>query len=447
MNGLLKNGWKASAPLLRTSSRIGATRQLNVHEYVSMDIMRGFGIPVPKSGMGTNVDEVNQIYKTVIGEGNDCVIKAMVLTGGRGLGHFSNGFKGGVHLCSKPGDVGYYASQMLGQNLITKQTSADGMPCSKVMLAERMYMRREMYISIMLDRSAGGPIFIASPAGGTSIEDVAEATPELIFKRPIDIMKGITEEDCVYLATSLGFVPGSKGHDECQSVVRKLYEMFRAHDCTLVEVNPLAETPDNRVVVCDAKLNFDDNAEFRQSSVFQHRDRSQEDWREVEAAKYDLNYIGLFGNIGCMVNGAGLAMATMDIIKLNGGDPANFLDVGGGATESQVQKAFELLNADTQVKTILVNIFGGIMRCDVIAMGIINAAHNIGMKKPIIIRLKGTNVEEAKKLIAGSGLKLIVTDDLDDAASKAVHVAEIVKQAEEVALEVQFGAADSITSI
>lgn len=214
--------------------------------------------------------------------------------------------------------------------------------------------------------------------------------------------------------------------------------MFRAHDCTLVEINPLAETPDGRVVVCDGKIGFDDNAEFRQKKVHEQRDRSQEDAREVEAAKYDLNYIGLTGNIGCMVNGAGLAMATMDIIKLKGGDPANFLDVGGGASENQVQKAFELLNADKKVKTILVNIFGGIMRCDVIAMGIINAFNAIGMKKPIVVRLKGTNVGEAKKLIEASGIKMIVTDDLDDAANKAVHIAEIVKQAEEVSLGVEF---------
>jgi succinyl-CoA synthetase beta subunit len=387
--------------------------------------------------------EASEVYKKVIGDGKDCVIKAMVLTGGRGLGHFDNGFKGGVHLCSKPGDVQSYASKMLGQRLITKQTTAEGLPCSKVMLVERMFMRREMYISIMLDRAAGGPIFIASPSGGTSIEDVAAATPELIFKQPIDIMKGMTDENANYLATSLGFTPGSKGHAEAKAVVEKLYKLFITHDCTLVEVNPLAETSDERVVVCDAKVNFDDNAEFRQKEIFKLRDRTQEDSREVEAAKYDLNYIGLTGNIGCMVNGAGLAMATMDIIKLKGGDPANFLDVGGGASENQVQKAFELLNADKRVKAILVNIFGGIMRCDVIAMGVIHAAQAIGMKKPIIIRLKGTNVDEAKKLIEASGIRMIVTDDLEDAANKAVHVADIVRQAEEVALSVQFGGADS----
>jgi succinyl-CoA synthetase beta subunit len=282
-----------------------------------MDIMRSFGIPVPKSAAASSVEEANQIYKTVIGEGNDCVIKAMVLTGGRGLGKFANGFKGGVHLCNKPGDVGRFAEKMLGQNLITKQTTAVGMPCNKVMLAERMYMRREMYLSIMLDRAAGGPIFIASPAGGTSIEDVAEATPELIFKQPVNIMEGITDAQSTFLATSLGFEPGSKGHTECKGVVEKIYKMFVTHDCTLVEVNPLAETHDGRVVVCDGKINFDDNAEFRQKTIFNYRDRSQEDVREVEAAKHDLNYIGLTGNIGCMVNGAGLAMATMDIIKVS----------------------------------------------------------------------------------------------------------------------------------
>lgn len=281
-----------------------------------MEVMRGFEIPVPRGGVASTVEEATEVYKKAIGAGNDCVIKAMVLTGGRGLGHFSNGFKGGVHLCNKPGDVEKFASKMLGSNLITKQTTAAGMPCSKVMLVERMYMRREMYVSIMLDRGAGGPIFIASPAGGTSIEDVAEATPELIFKQPIDIVKGMTDENSTFIATSLGFLPGTPSHTEAKTVVEKLYKMFRTNDCTLVEVNPLAETPDGRVVVCDAKINFDDNAEFRQKSMFGYRDRTQEDPREVEAAKHDLNYIGLTGNIGCMVNGAGLAMATMDIIKV-----------------------------------------------------------------------------------------------------------------------------------
>lgn len=431
-------GLSRRVQLMNPSKQGGQTRLLNIHEYASMDLMRSFGIPVPKSVSGTSVAEIEKGYDDVIGKGNDCVIKAMVLAGGRGLGKFSNGFKGGVHLCNRPGDVGKFAKNMLGQNLITKQTGAEGLPCNRVMVSERMYMRREMYLSIMLDRAAGGPIFIASPAGGTSIEDVAEATPELIFKQPIDIMKGITSEQSTYLATSLGFTPGSKGHTECKSVVEKIYQLFRNNDCTLVEVNPLAETHDGRVVVCDAKLNFDDNAEFRQGGVFKLRDRSQEDPREVEAAKYDLNYIGLSGNIGCMVNGAGLAMATLDIIKLKGGDPANFLDVGGGASESQVKKAFELLNADKNVRCILVNIFGGIMKCDIIAAGVVNAARAIGLKKPIVIRLKGTNVDAAKKLVAESGIPMVMTDDLDDAATKAVKMAEICDKAIAANLDVQF---------
>ncbi len=403
-----------------------------------MDVMRKFDIPVPKGGMAENLDQVKNVYKTVIGEGKDCVIKAMVLAGGRGLGTFTSGFKGGVHLCTKPGQVNEIASKMLGSHLVTKQTTKAGLPCNKVMLVERITMVREMYISIMLDRSANGAMFIASPSGGTSIEDVAEATPEKIFKVPIDIMKGVTDEQATFLATSLGFKKGTAAHTECEGIVKKLYKMFRAHDCTLVEVNPMAETSDGRVLVCDGKINFDDNAEFRQKEVHAFRDRTQEDPREVEAAKYDLNYIGLTGNIGCMVNGAGLAMATMDIIKLKGGDPANFLDVGGGANETQVMRAFELLDSDKNVKAILVNIFGGIMRCDVIAAGVISAVKNIGLKKPVILRMKGTNVKEAKKLVEESGLKLIISDDLDQAALKAVKVASIVKDAEEAGLQVQF---------
>lgn len=400
--------------------------------------MRKAGIPVPKGDVAHNIDEVKSVYKNVIGEGKDAVIKAMVLTGGRGLGHFDNGFKGGVHVCTKNGQVEEIASKMLGANLITKQTTKEGLPCNKVMLVERLYVRREMYVSIMLDRASGGPVFIASPAGGTSIEDVAAATPELIFKQPVDITKGMSDAQAEYLATSLSFVPGTEGHKQCQDVLKKLYNLFIKYDCTLLEVNPLAETPEGNVVVCDAKLNFDDNAEFRQKEIFTLRDRSQEDWREVEAAKYDLNYIGLSGNIGCMVNGAGLAMATMDIIKLKGGEPANFLDVGGGASETQVQKAFELLNSDNQVQAILVNIFGGIMRCDVIAQGIINAAKNIGLEKPIILRLQGTRVNEAKELIKNSGLKFTVDDDLNSAASKAVSIAEINLLASKSGLKVEF---------
>jgi succinyl-CoA synthetase beta subunit len=251
-------------------------------------------------------------------------------------------------------------------------------------------------------------------------------------------MQGITNEQCERMAKNLGLQEGSEPFTKATQLMKHLYTMFISCDCTQVEVNPLAETRDGAVVVCDAKVNFDDNAEFRQGSIFSRRDTTQEDEREVEASKYDLNYIGLDGSIGCMVNGAGLAMSTMDIIQLKGGSPANFLDVGGGASETQVQKAFEILNSDPQVKAILVNIFGGIMRCDVIATGIINAAKEIGISKPIVIRLQGTNVEQAKILIEASGFRMILASDLEDAAEKAVGVAKIAEQAEKIHVGVAF---------
>jgi len=367
----------------------------------------------------------------------DIVIKAQVLSGGRGLGTFKNGFKGGVHMVTKPGQAREFAAAMLGNELVTKQ-APNGIVCNKVLLMERMYMRREMYLSILMDRGSQGPLLVASPRGGTSIEDVAATNPEVIFTQPIDITEGLTPEGAHRMASNLGLEEGSTGHDKAVILMQNLYSMFIACDCTQVEVNPLAETPEGDIVVCDAKVNFDDNAEFRQSSIFARRDTSQEDVREVDASKYDLNYIGLEGTIGCMVNGAGLAMSTMDIIQLKGGSPANFLDVGGGANETQVQKAFEILNSDSQVKAILVNIFGGIMRCDVIATGIINAAKEIGINKPIVIRLQGTNVNEAKTLIEGCGFRMILAEDLEDAAEKAVGVAEIAAQAEKIQVGVKF---------
>jgi succinyl-CoA synthetase beta subunit len=365
------------------------------------------------------------------------VIKAQVLSGGRGLGTFKNGFKGGVHMVTKPGQSKELAKQMLGQELVTKQ-APNGIICNDVFLMERMYMRREMYLSILMDRASQGPLLVGSPHGGTSIEDVAKTNPEVIFTEPIDITLGIQHDQCERMAANLGLDPGSESYNKAIVLMKNLYGMFIGCDCTQLEVNPVAETPEGDVVVCDAKVNFDSNAEYRQKTIFDKRDYSQEDPREVEASKYDLNYIGLDGNIGCMVNGAGLAMSTMDIIQLKGGSPANFLDVGGGANEQQVQKAFELLNSDDKVKAILVNIFGGIMRCDVIASGIINAAKEIGIRKPIVIRLQGTNVKEAKTMIEDCGFKMILADDLEDAAEKAVGVAEIAKQAQKINVGVNF---------
>lgn len=413
-------------------------RRLNLHEFQSLEIMKTFGVETPRGIPASTPAEAEAAFKAIRGDrkGVDVVIKAQALTGGRGLGHFANGFKGGVHMCTKPEQAREIAEKMLGQTLITKQTGAKGIEVAKVFLVERVYMRREMYFSILMDRASQGPVIVASPAGGTSIEDVAEATPELIFKEAIDIKVGPTDAQVKRLATSLGADEASL--PKLEAMIRNLYSLFIGVDATLVEINPLAETADGEIYACDAKLNFDDNAAFRHKEIFAKRDKTQEDPREVEASQYDLNYIGLDGNIGCLVNGAGLAMATMDIISLFGGRPANFLDVGGGATESQVKKAFEILQADDQVKSILVNIFGGIMRCDVIAAGIIAAAKDLGLSKPLIIRLAGTNVEKARELIANSGFKMIVDDDLDGAAQKAVKIAEIVSQAEQANITVSF---------
>jgi succinyl-CoA synthetase beta subunit len=279
---------------------------------------------------------------------------------------------------------------------------------------------------------------VASPRGGTSIEDVAKSNPELIFTEPICINAGLKEEQCVRMARNLGIVSEDSAFDQATTLMKNLYSMFIARDCTQVEINPLVETLDGDIRVCDAKVNFDDSAKYRQTEIFARRDKTQEDPRIVEAAEWDVNYIALDGSIGCLVNGAGLAMATMDIIKLKGENPANFLDIGGDANEQQVYHAFGLLNDDPHVKAILVNIFGGIMRCDVIASGIVNAAKTIGLKKPIVIRLQGTNVELARTLIEGCGFHMIVAEDLEDAAEKAVGVAEIATAAEKIAVGVKF---------
>jgi len=439
---LQKSAFKAVAAAQPLSKPlVGSIRCLNVHEYISMEIMKTHGVPIPKGYVAKTPDEAVGIYETKMQQRGqptkDVVIKAQVLSGGRGLGHFKNGFKGGVHMITKPEQVREYASKMIGQELVTKQ-APNGIICNQVYLMERVYLRREMYLSILMDRASQGPLMVGSPRGGTSIEDVAKSDPGSIFTEPIDILQGLDEDTCNRMTKNLGLEEGTHSFDETVKTMKNLYQMFIDCDCTQVEVNPLAETPEGSIMVCDAKVNFDPNAEFRQGSIFARRDFTQEDPREVEASKYDLNYIGLHGNIGCMVNGAGLAMSTMDIIQLKGGSPANFLDVGGGATEEQVQKGFELLNSDPQVEAILVNIFGGIMRCDVIAMGIINAAKVIGIKKPLVIRLQGTNVEQAKELIEGCGFRMILAEDLEDAAVKAVGVAEIARKAKDIHLGIKF---------
>jgi succinyl-CoA synthetase beta subunit len=396
-----------------------------------MALMRGYQVPVPAGVVATTPAEAEAAADRVRAASNKpspvVVLKAQVLAGGRGRGTFSNGFKSGVHMITKKGQAAEVAAQMLGHRLITKQTGEEGKPTNSVYLMEGLQVARELYISIMLDRASSGCVIIASPSGGMSIEDVAAATPELISKELVELTAGPTPQQLDRLAAFMKFAPGSRGSTQFKDCVRGLWRMFTSTDATLIEINPVAETTDGNVFVCDAKINFDDNASFRQAQIFAQRDHSQEDVREVEAAKYDLNYIGLTGEIGCMVNGAGLAMATMDIIKLHGGTPANFLDVGGGATADQVTHAFELLNADNRVKAILVNIFGGIMKCDTIAEGIVQAAKHVGLKVPLVVRLEGTNVERGKKLIQESGLDIIAAADLDDAAKKAVAACQRLK--------------------
>lgn len=443
VNRFMRQGGNAIAAATVRSPSVGAAmagavRHLNVHEYISMETMNAHGIATPECFVTDSSEEAGTKAKEMITErGKDLVIKAQVLSGGRGLGTFKSGFKGGVHMVESPEQAAEYAQSMLGQDLVTKQ-APNGIRCNKVLLMERIYPKAEKYLSILMDRASGGPLMVGSPQGGTSIEDVAASNPEFIFTEPIDITVGITDEACVRMANNLGLPTGSVAHDKAIVLMKNLYAMFLAKDCTQLEVNPLSETEAGDVVVCDAKVNFDDNAEWRQKDIFARRDTSQEDPREVDASQYDLNYIGLDGNIGCMVNGAGLAMSTMDIIQLKGGSPANFLDVGGGATEEQVSKAFEILNADEKVKAILVNIFGGIMKCDIIAAGIITASEKIGLEKPLVVRLQGTNVDAARELIANCGLKMVTATDLEDAATKAVGIATISNDAKKLGVTVEF---------
>ncbi|KAL7529252.1 hypothetical protein ACHAXR_002872 [Thalassiosira sp. AJA248-18] len=396
------------------SATVGAVRYLNLHEYQSAQIMKDCGVNVPFGIAAQTVDEAVAAAKTI---GDDqVVIKSQILAGGRGLGKFTNGLQGGVHIINTD-EVSDYASKMLGGTLVTKQSGAAGKPVNTVLLAKKMNLTKEFYFAIMLDRASGGPVIIACSEGGTSIEDLAESSPEKIIKVPIDIRSGPSDDDVAKVVEGLGCSGDKVAAGE---QIKALYNLFVDKDCTMVEVNPLAEDADGNLIAADAKIGFDDNAEFRQKDVHAQRDHTQEDPREVAAGKWDLNYIGLDGNIGCMVNGAGLAMSTMDIISLRGGSPANFLDVGGSANVDQIKAAFEIITTDPAVKAILVNIFGGIMKCDIIAEGIVEASRSLDLKVPVIVRLEGTNVEKGQKILADSGLALITANDLDDAAQKAV---------------------------
>lgn len=409
-------------------------RYLNVHEHVSMRILRDGGVQVPKFGVARSPEEVTSIIKDL--KSKDYVVKAQVLAGGRGKGHFDNGLKGGVRMAFSEQEASKLASQMIGHKLITKQTGDKGVICNAVMIVERLYPRREFYFAIMMERSYDGPVMLASSVGGVNIEEIAAETPEAIITEPININTGVTKEQARRVAEKLGFSETSI--DEATQMIHRLYETFLKNDAVMLEINPFVEDTTGKVLCLDAKCRFDDNAFFRHEDIFKSRDWSQSDSRERDAAASNLNYIALDGDIGCLVNGAGLAMATMDIIKLHGGNPANFLDVGGGATAKQVTEAFRIISSDPKVQAILVNIFGGIMRCDVIAEGIIQAAETLNLRTPIICRLQGTRVEDAQALIHASNMRIHARDDLDEAASLAVKVSQIVSLAKSADVGVNF---------
>ncbi|MBY6242580.1 ADP-forming succinate--CoA ligase subunit beta [Methylosinus sp. Sm6] len=392
---------------------------MNIHEYQAKAILREFGAPV---AAGTPVFEAGEARQAALSlPGPVFVVKAQIHAGGRGKGKFkeaSAGDKGGVRLARSPEEVETFAKEMLGATLVTVQTGETGKQVNRLYIEDGADIAQEFYLSLLIDRASSRISFVVSTEGGTDIEAVAHATPEKIVTFSVDPATGIMPHHGRKVADALGL----KGAlvKEAVDLTEKLFSAFLAKDMELLEINPLIVTRDGRLRCLDAKISFDDNALYRHPDVVALRDKTEEDEKEIEASKYELAYIALDGTIGCMVNGAGLAMATMDIIKLYGENPANFLDVGGGAGKEKVTAAFKIITADPKVKGILVNIFGGIMRCDVIAEGVIAAVKEVGLAVPLVVRLEGTNVELGKSILAASGLDVIAADDLDDAAQKIV---------------------------
>lgn len=389
---------------------------MNIHEYQARELFEKFGVATTRSAVAHTPDEAANIAANL--GTTEFMVKAQIHAGGRGKGTFTSGFQGGVHMATSVDRVRELAASMLGQTLVTHQTGPEGKLVSKVLIAEPATIARELYFAILVDRATCAPIVIASTAGGMDIEHVAEHTPEKIFREPIHPILGLQPFQTRKLAKSLGL----KGPqiNAASKLFSALFKLFIARDCSQIEVNPLVVTDNGDLLALDAKFNFDDNALYRQPEVVALRDRSEEDPREVAASEFNLSYIGLDGNIACLVNGAGLAMATMDIIQYAGGLPANFLDVGGGATKEQVTAAFKIILTDPRVKGILVNIFGGIMDCDTIAHGILAAAKETGLSIPLVVRLEGNNVANGKATLASSGLDVIAANDLADAAQKIV---------------------------
>jgi len=397
----------------RAAGRIPAyLNAMKIHEYQAKELLKKFNVPVPRGIVAHSAAEAFQAAKELAVE--PVVVKAQIHAGGRGKG-------GGVKLAKTAEEARELAQKILGMKLVTHQTGPEGREVRVLLIEEGLPIDREFYLGIVLDRASGRPVFMASAAGGMDIEEVAAKTPEQIFKETIDPAVGFRS----FQARKLAFALGLPNELISQAVkfMQTLYSAYESMDASLVEINPFLLTKDNRLIALDAKINFDDNALFRHPEFKELRDLNEEEPLEIEASKFDLNYIKLDGNIACMVNGAGLAMATMDIIKLAGGEPANFLDVGGGASQERVEAAFRILLADPAVRAVLINIFGGIVRCDMVARGVVGAANNLGISVPVVVRLEGTNVEEGQRVIRESGLNFTVANGMKDAAEKVVALA------------------------
>ncbi|MCC0007455.1 MAG: ADP-forming succinate--CoA ligase subunit beta [Hyphomicrobiaceae bacterium] len=392
---------------------------MNIHEYQAKQVLKGYGAPVAAGEPVTSADQIEAAVKAL--PGPVWVVKSQIHAGGRGKGKFKElgpDAKGGVRVSFSADEAIKNAKEMFGNTLVTKQTGAAGKQVNRLYIEDGADIARELYLSILIDRTVGRPAFVVSTEGGMDIETVAHDTPEKIVTLAIDPASGMTEADAAKLCEALKLEGDARA--DGLTLFPTLYKAFTEKDMSLLEINPLIVMKDGHVRVLDAKVSFDNNALFRHPDIQQLRDITEEDDKEIEASKYDLSYVALDGNIGCMVNGAGLAMSTMDIIKLYGEEPANFLDVGGGASKEKVTAAFKIITADPNVKGILVNIFGGIMRCDTIAEGVVAAVKEVGLKVPLVVRLEGTNVDLGKKIINESGLNVISADDLDDAAQKIV---------------------------
>ena len=386
---------------------------MNIHEYQGKEIFRRFGVPTPRGTPAFSVDEAVKAAESL--GGKVWVVKAQIHAGGRGKG-------GGVKVAKSPAEVKELAGRILGMTLVTHQTGPEGRKVRRLLIEEGADIAKELYVAIVVDRATQRATLMASSEGGMDIEEVAAKTPERIHRVVIDPARGLTDREAEEVATKIGVGGGSVA--QARDLLKGLYRVFDECDCSLVEVNPLIVTGDGKVVALDAKLNFDSNALFRHPEIVAFRDLDEEDPAEIEASRHDLSYISLDGNIGCLVNGAGLAMATMDTIKLFGGNPANFLDVGGGATTEKVTEAFKIMLSRPGLKAILVNIFGGIMKCDTIANGVVAAAKEVHLSVPLVVRLEGTNVDLGKKILAESGLPIISATDMGDAASKVVAAAK-----------------------